>query len=263
MPKVSILRGEPDVKKALELIEFSPQSCELVVIKPNLASPLPSSTGATNDLRVLKQLFELYTSVASEIVLAESDGTAASAEQILDAIGAGELLSAYNVSFVNLGKDDLVPVKGEFNALRDARVPKTILKADVLVNVATMGVHPATTVSLSLKNMLGVLPGRKFAYHPHLSDLICDVIRIRKPDLNIIDGIVGTEAGGRAKKMDLILASHDPVALDTIACKIMGVNPINVEHLVKAGYLGFGEYAMNRIQVLGEAIENVRDRFEL
>jgi uncharacterized protein (DUF362 family) len=89
-------------------------------------------------------------------------------------------------------------------------------------------------------------------------------MQVRKPDLNILDGIIASEGREirKPKEMDLIMASTDAVALDTIACRVMGINPLNVEHIYKAGYYGVGENVERNIQVVGEKVEDVRDRFE-
>jgi uncharacterized protein (DUF362 family) len=80
-----------------------------------------------------------------------------------------------------------------------------------------------------------------------------------------MDGIICTEGSGqrrRQKRMDLILASEDTVALDITACRIMGINPINVEHIFRAGYSGFGEYTEKNITIVGRSVDEVRDKFE-
>ncbi len=80
-----------------------------------------------------------------------------------------------------------------------------------------------------------------------------------------MDGVVGMEGSGqrrRPKRMDLVLTGRDTVALDTIACKVMGINPASIEHIFRAGYYGLGEYAEKNITVVGRSIEDARDKFE-
>jgi len=261
MVKVSIVKSpEPNVKEALDLIDFTPKECDLVAIKPDLCVPKPASTGATTDLRILEQVLELYEGLAKERVVMESNHHV-SAEESFEKTGAKEVCEAHGASFVNLSKDICIPVRREYNVLRDFRVPRTILKADIFINLPTLKIHELTTVSLSLKNMLGLIPGNKAIYNPRINEAICDVMKIRKPDLNIMDGMIGMEGGGRPVKMDLVAASIDAVALDTICCKLIGVNPDGVEHILRAGYYNLGESTLKRIQVVGQPIESVRKRF--
>lgn len=260
MVKVSIVKSEkPDVKKALDLIDFAPKECELLVIKPNFCAKLPSS-GATTDLKVLAQVLKIFEGVAKEILVVESDGYYATADEAFEKTGARELCEYYGAKVLNLSKDICVPVKRDYNALKDFKVPGTILKADFLVNVPVMKTHELTTVSLSLKNMLGMIPGKKMLYHPRIEEAICDVMKVRKPDLNILDATTAL-AFGMPKKMDLIMASSDAVALDAIACRVMGINPDAVEHILRAGYYNLGVSILQKIQVVGEQVGSVREKF--
>lgn len=268
MVKVSIVKSyKPDVKKALDLIEYSPKKCELLVIKPNLCCPLPYFTGATTDTRILDQTLEIFKSYAEEILVVEANGYMAKAEESFEKTGMSTICEAHGVDFLNLSNDILIPIKGDFKSLTKFKVPRTIIKADILLNLPVMKTHSMTTVTLSMKNLFGVIPGRKSIYHPKLTDAITDVMKIRRPDLNIMDGIVGMEGDGpvdgKSKRMDLVLASEDALAMDLVCCKIMRVNPIQVEHLQKACYYGLGECGWGNIDVVGERIENVWNRFLL
>lgn len=266
MVKVGIVKSfKPDVKKVLDLIRFTPKKCDLLVIKPNLCCPLPYFTGATTDTRILDQTIEIFKDYANEIIVVEGNGYMANAEENYEKSGMNAICEAQDVPFINLSKDILVPLKGNFKSLHNMEVPKTILKADFFVNLPVMKTHSLTTVTLSMKNLLGIIPRRKSVYHPKITETITDVIKVRKPDLNIMDGIVGMEGNGpvdgRSKRMDLVLASEDALAMDLVCCKIMRVNPVSVEHLMRAGYYGLGESNWKNIEVVGETIENVWNRF--
>jgi len=266
MVKVSIVRAEkPDVRRALELISFSPGQYDLVAIKPNLCCTRPHYTGATTDPRLVEEVIKVFRDHAEEMAVIESDGFSATAEEAAEGTGIAEVCSYFEIPFVNLSRDLRIPVKGEFKALHNARMPRTLLKADLLVNLPVMKTHMLSTVSLGLKNLFGVLPERKSTYHSRLSEAICDVAKIRRPELTIMDGMIGMEGegpiSGRPKKMGLLLASEDVVALDVTACMVMRINPVYVDHIQKAAYYGLGVANPARIQVMGERVEDVWDRF--
>jgi uncharacterized protein (DUF362 family) len=264
MVKVSIVKSEkPDIRPALDFINFTPTECEIVAIKPNISSPEPYNSGTTTDLRILEQVLKMYDGLAERIVI-ESNPYSHSMMEAFEKTGALELCEYYGAKIVNLSEDRLIPVERDYIVLKNFRAPRTILKADVLINIPVMKTHPITTVSLCLKNMIGLIPGRKSIYHPRISEAIVDIMQVRKPDLNILDGIIASEGREirKPKEMNLIMASTDAVALDTIACRVMGINPLNVEHIYKAGYYGVGENVERNIQVVGERVEDVRDRFE-
>lgn len=268
LSSVSILKTpKADVKKLLDNIGFQPEECDVLVIKPNLCCSRTGDTGYTTDSSILEELFKIYQGLAKEIIVAESNGTNETADRIFSVTGINDLCKKYGVKTVNLSRDELIPVDRDYSILKGFKCPRTILKADVLINVPKMKTHHISTVSLGLKNMMGIIPGHKGIYHPNLAEAIADILSIRQPTLNILDGLVAFESHGafrgKAKIMNLLMASTDVVSLDTVACRIMGINPIHVEHIVKAAYYGYGEYAEKKIEIFGEKIENVRNRFEV
>lgn len=261
MVKVSILRAEkPDVKRALELIDFSPRETDTVAIKTNFCASYPGMDGSPMDLRILGQLLELFEGVYGERIVVDSPCLGRTAEDVFESSGAKDVCSYYGAAFVDLKEDIHIPVKRKFKVLRDLKLPRTLLKADTLVNISVMKTSQLNGVELSLKNIFDLIPGGSSRYQSNFEDAICDFLRFRKPDLNIVDGMTAIE-GTRPKKMNLLLASEDPVALDTVGCKVMGVNPAMIEHIVRAGFNNLGETLMKKIEVVGEPIKNVRERF--
>ena len=264
MAKVCILKSEyPNVRSALDLIDFTPNECELVVVKPDLCSTSPFRE-ETTDAGLIEQVLKIYEGKARCAVVG-SDGHGMKAEDCFERTGVSELCERYGADTVNLGKDIKIPVERDYLVLENFKMPTTILKADVFINMPKMKTHTMATVSLGLVNIFDIIPGKKEMYHPRIAEYICDLMNIRKPDVNIMDGVVCMEGSGprrRPKKMDLVLTSEDTVALDTIACRVMGINPVNVEHIFKAGYAGLGEYTEKNIMTVGRPIDEARDKFE-
>lgn len=261
MVKVGILRGEkPDVRRLLDLIEFAPGKCEVAVVKANLCVSYPGLEGSPMDLRVLGQLLEYLEGVSDERIVVDACPSGEGVLRRYESVGAMDVCSYYGAEVVDLSTDVHIPVKRELKLLRHIRVPRTILKADLLVNLALMKTSELVGVSLGLRNLLDILPGSFSYYSERMDEAICDALRIRRPDLSLIDGMVAVEKG-RPRRMNLVLASTDPVALDVVGCKVMGINPGMVEYLVKAGFYNLGETLLQKIDVVGERIEKVRERF--
>ncbi|NOZ82588.1 MAG: DUF362 domain-containing protein [Euryarchaeota archaeon] len=269
MPVVGVVRAaKPDVRAVLDVIDFEPEECEVLVLKPHLCCSMPHTTGATTDPEILRQVLSLYEGLAGEVYVVESDGYAGSADRVAEELGIAQLCELYDATWVNLSREPKVPVERDYLVLENPfPTPRTLLKADMLINLPKMKTHSVLTVSLGLANMLRVIPGRKERYHHRAAEAVCDVLMIRKPDLTITDGIIGMEGSGpmrgTPKHSQVMLASTDVVANDTVACRVMGINPVHVEHIIKAGYYGFGEYTERRITVRGESIDRVRSRYLL
>ena len=264
MVKVSIQKSEnPDVRRALDQIDFVPGECELVIIKADLCST-SSFTGEATDLGLIEQVLKIYEGIAKCAVVG-ADGHGLKAQDCFERTGVSELCERYYADTIDLGKDVKIPIEEEGSVLKNLKMPRTILKADVFINMPKMKTCEPTTVNLGLMNIFDIIPGKKEIYRPKIAESICDFLSIRRPDLNIMDGIIGIEGSGgrrRTKQMDLILASRDIVAMDTIACRIMGINPVNVEHVFRAGYSGLGEYTEKNIRIVGRSVDEVRSKFE-
>ncbi len=100
------------------------------------------------------------------------------------------------------------------------------------------------------------------ATHSPFSQVLCGRI---KADFIIVDGFIGEEglAGGirhdRPIHMDTVIAGYDPVAVDTVCSKIMGIDPEKVQHLKWAAEKGIG--TMKNVELRGLKIEEVARKF--
>ncbi|MCD6470196.1 DUF362 domain-containing protein [Candidatus Bathyarchaeota archaeon] len=82
--------------------------------------------------------------------------------------------------------------------------------------------------------------------------------------ITAINGIIAGEVyetSGKPVKMDLVIAGVDPVAVDAVGAAVMGISSREVKHLVLAEKKGLGTCNLEKIEVVGEKIENVRRKF--
>jgi len=182
-----------------------------------------------------------------------------------------EAVEAAGFDIVYLEEDEFREVEvPDAQVLRTAHLPRTILEADVFINLPVMKIHSLTTVTLAIKNLHGIVSDYDKLHQHCYRDLalarkLTDLLRIRRIDLNVIDALVGQEADhsadGRPVQMGLIMASTDAVALDAVAGAVMGLGPQEVDTTRIAGELGLGEASLAAIDVVGEPIAAVRRRF--
>ncbi|MGB9586873.1 MAG: DUF362 domain-containing protein, partial [Armatimonadota bacterium] len=184
-------------------------------------------------------------------------------------VGIVSAVEAAKGRMVYLEEDEFVTldVSGGL-LLKKARVPRTVLDADVLINNPVLKVHSLTMVTLGIKNLHGLLSDEdKLFGHSYreLPTKLTDFLRIRKPDLTVIDGIVGQEGDhaeeGNSVDMGIIIAGKDVVAVDAIASAVIGFHPMEIDTTKLADEHGLGEGDMDSIQVLGESVETVRRPF--
>jgi len=120
-----------------------------------------------------------------------------------------------------------------------------VLNADKIIALPKIKTHSYMIMTLATKIMYGVIPGlTKAKYHSMFikktafADMLLDVLSVRKPDLIIMDGIVGMQrdgpSGGTPVNLGVLLASEDAIAMDLAICDILGIEPIGVPTLRQA-----------------------------
>jgi uncharacterized protein (DUF362 family) len=250
-----------------------------VVLKPNVFAPRPAPT--TTDPRVVVAVGELCREAgAGRVIVAEGRSIstaryrkgASTTRGCFEAVGMDRAVSEAGFDIVYLEEDESreIEVPGG-QVLRRASVPRTILEADIFINIPVMKIHSLTLVTLAIKNLHGIVSDYDKLYQHCYRELalarkLTDILGIRRVDLNVMDALLGQEADhaadGRPVEMGLILASRDAVALDAIAGLIMGIDPAEVDTTRLAAEAGLGEAGPERIEVMGEPVAAVKRPFE-
>lgn len=172
--------------------------------------------------------------------------------------------------------------------LRDGyAMPATILDCDVLISVPAMKTHLHSGTSLVLKNYVGVTPPaldsvsttgrrernsqvRNFKKPVHEGDIyrgIVDVFSYHPADYSVVEGFWGTEGNGPQwgddTQHNVVIVGSDPVAVEAVACTVMGYNPEDLEVLQLAAKKCFGEIDLSRIRVVGAPISTVQRLYRM
>jgi uncharacterized protein (DUF362 family) len=257
--------------KMYELLDLLQDSIRIsasarVVIKVNLCLLLDCETGATVDPRLVRFLAEWLLERRSirEIVIAESDATALSADRAFYGLGWDRILAEVpKTRYLNLSRDERVKVKLDGLFLKVLEMPRTFIEADYVISFAKLKTHTMQVISCVMKNQFGTLPEKlKVVYHPHLAEVICDLIRVRPPDLCLVDGLIAHEGSGPVsgtpRLMRLIVGGTDAVATDHVCARLMGKNPRRVPHLRLAAKHNLGRTLYANV---GCRIEDVAEDF--
>lgn len=251
MSLVSLVKIQRDKFKnallnSLRLINYKfPAHIKRVVIKPNMCYYWDYSTGFTTDPKFVGALIELLREQIStdpEIFIVESDASAMKCKYAFKMLGYEELAIKYGVSLVNLSEEEY-EIKNVSVGRRvfTIQVPKLIKNADLRVNVTKVKyTMPKIKLTCGLKNIFGCIPyPKKFVFHPLLNEVIVAANKAMKFDLCILDG--NMVFGAKVLNLGLVMASEDPVAFDSVAAKIVGINPKSVKYLRLASREGLGK----------------------
>jgi uncharacterized protein (DUF362 family) len=247
------------------------QGCK-VLLKPNFVEPDPEGVINTHPAVVAAARECFLRLGARSVIVAEGAGHERDTEGILETNRLRHYLGPLAGKFVDLNLDDvrLVPTRTRASRVKELYLPRTALEADFVVSIPKLKTHHWAGVTLSLKNMFGIVPGNCYGWPKNalhwagLTNSILDINSTVRPDFAIVDGIVGMEGNGPlqgdAKPCGLLVAGDDPVAVDATCARLMGLVPERIKYLAQAGLL-LGHLKSENIRQLGESPESVRTCF--
>ncbi len=271
MSKVRVITTNPQkvIVDYAQLIEkFWPKKEKRpVVIKLNLSwtKVYPACSSPPWQLEgTIKGLLDLGYS-KKEIIPVENRTVVTDVYQGAKNHGWEGVCKKYGVKFHYLTKEEygLYQPQGEMLALNKIfpegiLLPK-ILKGKDLITLCTLKTHVFTQTTGAIKNYFGMLNTKRHHAHRFIHQAIIDLLTIQHElhprRLGLMDGsVVGFGSGPRAmewKAANLILGSLDQVALDSVAAKVIGLDPLNIKYLKLGKKQGLGENDLKKIKVEG------------
>jgi uncharacterized protein (DUF362 family) len=176
------------------------------------------------------------------------------------------MLRECGIRFVDLNRDELIKVRlrADYSGLKQLWLPRTVVFADFFVSMPKIKTHHWSGVTLSMKNMFGVVPGTRYGWpknilHWHgIQECILDICATVPIHFVIADGIVTMEGNGpldgSPRPLGVVVLSTDPVAVDATCARLMGLAPDRVAHLKEAAkFLG-----NSSLDLIDQAAEDLR-----
>ncbi len=303
-PVVSIVRIPNDnteyaVEKAIDLlggIADVTAGKNSILLKPNLVSEDPR---ATTKPTVVHSLAKLMKGAGKEVMIGEGSAAAGNfnvkgaviyrtrkedildpmQQYVFDRLGYSDLARSMKIPLINLHSGDLVdvPVPNGL-ASKELTLHKALTDVDLLCSVPMMKTHVLATVTLGMKNLIGLYPGKVYYSvrswlhdraaekgSPGVAFEILDMVQANKLGLVVIDASMAMEGNGPSMgqlvKMDLIIAGTNPLATDMVAAEVMGFETAEVPTFVWGQKLGMRPSAIREIEIRGETIASVKRKF--
>ena len=217
-----------------------------ILLKPNLVEFDPKGVINTNPA-VIEAAIDSFRSLgAAQVIVAEGPGHRRDNEYLLSASGLYDVIKEHRVRYVDLNSDDVraTPLRSSFTDLKQLYLPETLYNADLLVSMPKLKTHHWAGVTLSLKNMFGVVPGAVYGWPKNIlhwqgiNNSILDInSSLPLPQFAIVDGIVGMEGNGplqgQAKNSGVLIFGDDLVAVDATGARLMG--NLNQEKIQQVG----------------------------
>jgi uncharacterized protein (DUF362 family) len=238
-----------------------------IIIKVNICYLKGPETGITTDPVLVRWLCEwLFENCETDkIYVAESDATHLNAQIAFKALGWETIFGDMEkVELLNLSKDEQIEFKLNGLFFKKVNIAKTVFDADLLISFGKLKTHDAQQITCIMKNQFGILSEKlKMNYHSNLAEAIVDCVRIRPPDICLVDGLIGHQGpgpvGGIPILSRLLIGGTDAVATDMVCAQLMGINPLKVPHIRIAikNEIGLKDY-----EVLGVSIKDGCVKFQ-
>jgi uncharacterized protein (DUF362 family) len=259
---VAVKGGEPDVMfdrgiEALGGMKAFVKKGQKVVVKPNIGWDVPPErAGNTNPKLVSRIISHCLNAGAKEVYVVDhtcdewtrcykNSGIEKAVKDAGGKIAPGGSESYYQEVSIPKGK-----------SLTKAKEHELILGADVFINVPVLKNHSGTSLTISMKNLMGNVWDRRYWHRTDLHQCIADFATYRKPDLNVVDAYnVMKDNGPRGVSVEDVLTmkaqiiSTDIVAADSAAAKLFGVKPEDVDHIKIASEMKVGRMDLDKLNI--------------
>jgi uncharacterized protein (DUF362 family) len=246
-----------------------------ILLKPNLIEPPRGAIHVVTHPAVVSAAAEVFLSLgAAQVIVAEGPGHCRDTFMILEEPGFVNIFKDNRIAFVDLNYDEwfTVPNSGGATKLKSFVLPATLNHVDWIVSMPKLKTHHWAGVTLSMKNLFGLLPGTFYGWPKNvlhvagINESIIDINSTLRPHFAIVDGIVGMEGDGpimgTPKKAGVIVMGRNFTAVDATCCRLMGINPQKIKYLSSAdGKLG--SIKESQIAQRGEDWRSVRTDFQL
>ena len=238
---------------------------ERVLVKPNLLKARPPEAAVTTHPEVVRAVIRLVQTAGGIAMIGDSPGMG-DLKKVAEKSGILDVVREEGAELAEF--DEAVQVKNN-GRFQHFEVSKRAYDADVIINLPKLKTHGMTTLTGAVKNLFGCIPGKlKVQWHFNTGvnhelfmRMLLELYMMLEPRLTIMDAVIGMEGNGPGsgdpRQIGAILAGRDAVAIDAVSAKLVGVYPDRLPLIRAAEALDIGETKLDRITVLGNAIESM------
>jgi uncharacterized protein (DUF362 family) len=229
---------------------------DVVVVKPNMGwDKAPQYAADTNPELIQEIVKECYHAGAKTVKV--FDRTCNNPLRCYRNSQIEEKASAAGADVSQIRKNRFTDIKiknGEI--IKEWPIYKDYLEADKIINVPIAKHHSLSQVSLSLKNLMGVMGGNRGSIHSYFETKLSDITSELLPDLTILDAyrilIDNGPVGGNLSDVKLtktLIASRCAVTVDFLALELFGLKLQDVSHIKKAADRGLNRYDLQNLNL--------------
>jgi uncharacterized protein (DUF362 family)/Pyruvate/2-oxoacid:ferredoxin oxidoreductase delta subunit len=238
-----------------------------VLLKVNLISPKTPDTAAITHSEFVRAITRTLKQRGCTVWIGDSSGgaiagTAPTARSFVIS-GLERVAEEEGAEIKNFDREGVERVEIKNRHIDGMHLAKPVFEADLVINLPKFKTHSAAVFTGAVKNVFGLVPGLKKAdYHriapspTAFGHVIASIHKAKPIGLHIMDGITAMEGegptAGTVYQANKILISTDPLALDTVAVAMIGLEVDHIPILAVARDEGLGEGDIDKITVVGD-----------
>lgn len=236
-----------------------------LLLKPNVLWGVDPQNCVTTHPSIFRAVAKVFQAVGADLFYGDSPAGITSVSASLKKSGLSEVASEMNIKLADFEGGRAVTFENGM-AGKNFFIANAVFECDAVVSIPKLKTHGLTRMTGAVKNQFGCVPGMtKGEYHARYPDVydfsnfLVDITRFISAKLYIMDAVYAMEGNGpqsgNPKKCGLLLFSSDPVALDTIACRVIDLNPEFVPTITAGDSAGVGNSSINKIKIVGDPLE--------
>ncbi len=273
MSKVVVLRCEnydlheiyPQIKWGIEQLggieSIIPRGSK-VLLKPNLVVGIDKDKAATTHPVIFEAVLKYMKEANYDVFYGDSPGIG-NPTKVAQKCGIKEVADRYTTPIGDFVDGKEITIEG--HATNKLDIVNAVFEADAIINLPKMKSHALQRITGAVKNPFGTVVGfnkakmhGRFQNAYNFAEMLIDLDLYLNINLHIMDGIVAMEGNGprngEPTPMNAILISTDPVALDTVFCNMIDLDPKKLPTLIYGQEYGLGSY--ENIEIIGEDVNS-------
>ncbi|MGB7054219.1 MAG: DUF362 domain-containing protein [bacterium] len=240
-----LIREATDLKvsivEAFRSVGLDDLKKQQVLVKPNMLRPARPEECVVTDPRLIAETVAFLISAGAEVMVGDNPMPDSRIQHESDVADYCGFTQASRHKFRNIGKYSQ-KVEKPRNLLKEFYISREVLDCDLLVSLPKFKSHELTTMTLSVKNHYGIIPGGLKPYIHALfpgikefSKVLVEIYETRPPDIIIVDCLHVIDAKGKRHHPGLIIAGDNGHAVDYACARLAGIDPLRVS-TIRAAY---------------------------
>jgi uncharacterized protein (DUF362 family) len=228
---------------------------DIVVVKPNMAWDRVPEQAANTNPEVVREVVKLCFEAGAKKVKV-FDRVVNDPRRCYVQSGIAGAAKDVGADIVHVDERKFKDIRINGRALKTWPLYTEIFEADKLINIPVAKHHGLAGLTMSMKNWMGVMGGRRNRIHQKLDQSIADLALVIKPQLTVLDAVRiltanGPQGGNLAdvKKLDTVIVGTDQVAIDSFGATLFGKQGSDLGYVKIAAQSGLGVMDLDRVDI--------------